>query len=92
MHFSNWFEYYDTLPASSALNMGEMEQMLKSFDAYLSVTESCAIMAKNKDLVFLSRTGLNKALCLSHRLEVSGGTVVSPEEECAFYFGIESKQ
>ena len=45
-------------------------------------------MTKNKDIVFLARTGLNKSLGLFHRLEVSGGTEVNPEEECAFILGL----
>ena len=52
MCFANWFEYYDTLPTSSAVNMGKIEQMLKSFYASLSATEACETMDKNKDIVF----------------------------------------
>ena len=65
-----------------------MEQMLKSFDASLSAAEARATMKKNKGLVFLTRTVLNKALGLLHRLEVSGGTVVNPEEDCDFILGL----
>ena len=54
MRFVNWFDYYDTLPTSSAVNMGEIEQVLKSFDAYLYEIEARAKMTKKKDLVFLS--------------------------------------
>ena len=82
MSFANWFEYYDALPTSSAVNLGKMEQMLKSFDAYLSATEARATMAKKKDLVLLSRTGLSKALVLFHCLEVFEVTVVHLDEEC----------
>ena len=84
MRFANWFEYYYTLPTSYAVNAGKIEQMLKSFDAYLSATEARAKMTKKKDLVLLDRTGSNKALGLYHILEVSGVTVVNPEEECDF--------
>ena len=88
MRFANWFEYYYTLPTSYAVNAGKIEQMLKSFDAYLSATEARAKMTKNKDLVLLYRKGLNKALGLYHILEVSGVTVVNPEEECDFILGL----
>ena len=56
-----------------------MEQMLNRFDASLFATETREILAKNKDLVFLARTVLNKALGLFCCLEVSGVTVVNPE-------------
>ena len=68
--------------------MGKMEQMLNSFAAYLSATEDFETMTKNKDIFSLARTGFNKALGLFHCLEVSGGTVVNTEEECAFIFGL----
>ena len=58
--------------------------MLKIFYASLSAIESHTIMTKNKDLVFLVKKGLNKALDFFHLLEVSGGTVVNPEEDCDF--------
>ena len=88
MCFANWFKYYDALPTSSAMNMGKMQHMLKSFDASLSTTETCATTKNKKDLFLLARKGLNKSLGLFHCLEVSGGTVVNTEEECAFIFGL----
>ena len=86
--FSSWYEYYDALPASSMVNKGKMEQMFKSFDSSLSADEAKAAMTKNQDFVFLARTGLNKTLGLVHHLEVSGGTILDPEEDCAFFVGL----
>ena len=85
LYFSSWYEYYDALPASSVVNKGKMEQMLKSFDFSLSADEARAAMARNQDFVFLARTGLNKALGLFHHLEISGGTIIDPDEDCAFF-------
>ena len=88
LSFSSWYEYYDALPASSMVNKGKMEQMFKSFDSSLSADEAKAAMTKNQDFVFLARTGLNKTLGLVHHLEVSGGTILDPEEDCAFFVGL----
>ncbi len=88
LSFASWYEYYDALPASSVVNKGKMEQLLKSFDHHLSADEAKAAMARNQDFVFLARTGLNKALGLFHHLEVSGGTIIDPEEDCAFFVGL----
>ena len=88
LRFASWFEYYAALPASSVVNKGKMEQMLKSFDFSLSADDAKVAMTKNQDFVFLARTGLNKTLGLFHHLEVSGGTIVDPEEDCAFYVGL----
>ena len=88
LQFASWYEYYDALPASSVVNKGKMEQMLKSFDASLSADEAKAAMTRNQDFVFLARTGLNKTLGLFHHLEVSGGTILDPEEDCAFFVGL----
>ena len=89
LHFTSWYEYYDALPASSVVNKGRMEQMLKSFDHSLSADEAKAAMTRNQDFVFLARTGLNKTLGLFHHLEVSGGTIIDPEEDCAFFVGLD---
>ena len=88
LQFASWYEYYDALPASSVVNKGKMEQMLKSFGASLSADEAKAAMTRNQDFVFLARTGLNKTLGLFHHLEVSGGTILDPEEDCAFFVGL----
>ena len=88
LKFSSWYEYYDALPASSVVNKGKMEQMLRSFDASLSAVEAKAAMARNQDFVYSARTGLNKTLGLFHHLEVSGGTILDPEEDCAFFVGL----
>ena len=88
LRFASWFEYYAALPASSVVNKGKMEQMLRSFDFSLSADDAKVAMTKNQDFVFLGRTGLNKTLGLFHHLEVSGGTIVDPEEDCAFYVGL----
>ena len=88
LQFSSWYEYYDALPASSVVNKGKMEQMLKSFDFSSSADEARAAMARNQDFVFLARTGLNKALGLFHHLEISGGTIIDPDEDCAFFVGL----
>jgi len=88
LRFASWYEYYAALPASSVVKKGKMEQMLRSFDASLSADEAKAAMTRNQDFVFLARTGLNKTLGLFHHLEVSGGTIVDPEEDCAFYVGL----
>ncbi len=87
LRFASWYEYYDALPASSVVNKGRMEQMLKSFDHSLSADEAKAAMARNQDFVFLATTRLNKTLGLFRHLEVSGGTIVEPEEDCAFFVG-----
>ena len=89
LRFSSWYEYYDSLPASSVVNKGKMEQMLKSFDHSLSADEAKAAMTRNQDFVFLARTGLNRTLGLFHHLEVSGGTIIDPEEDCAFFVGLD---
>ena len=89
LRFSSWYEYYDALPASSVVNKGKIEQMLKSFDSNLSADEARAAMARNQDFVFLARTGLNKALGLFHHLEISGGTIIDPDEDCAFFVGLD---
>ena len=89
LRFASWYEYYDALPASSVVNKGKMEQMLRSFDHSLSPEEAKAAMTKNQDFVFLARTGLNKTLGLFHHLEVSGGTIVDPVEDCAFFVGLD---
>ena len=89
LRFASWYEYYAALPTSSVVNKGKMEQMLRSFDFSLSADEAKAAMTRNQDCVFLARTGLNKTLGLFHHsLEVSGGTIVDPEEDCAFYVGL----
>ena len=86
--FDTWCDYYDSRPASSIINKEKMEQLLKSFDSSLSADEAKAAMARNKDIVFLARTGLNKTLGLIHHFEVEGGTIVDPEEDCAFMVGL----
>ena len=88
LQFASWYEYYDALPASSVVNKGKMEQMLRSFDSSLSADEAKAAMTRNQDFVFLARTGLSKTLGLFHHLEVSGGTILDPEEDCAFFVGL----
>ena len=65
-----------------------MEQLLKSFDLSILVDEAKATMMRNKDLTFLARTGLNKTLGLIHHFKVEGGTIVDPEEDCAFVVGL----
>ena len=62
---------------------------MKSFYSTLSASEAKAAMSKNKDIVFLARTGLNKTLGLIHHADVEGGTIVDPEEECAFLVGLD---
>ena len=88
LQFSSWYEYYDSLPASSVVNKGKMEQMLKSFDFRLSADEAKVAMARNQEFIFLARTGLSKTLGLFHHLEVLGGTIIDPEEDCAFFVGL----
>ena len=89
LQFASWYEYYDALPASSVVNKGKMEQMFRSFDHSLSPEAAKSAMTKNQDFVFLARTGLNKTLGLFHHLEVSGGTIVDPVEDCAFFVGLD---
>ena len=88
IQFTSWIEYYDSLPTGSIVNKGKLEQMLKSFDSSLSPAEAKRAMIRNKDFVFLARTGLNKTLGLFHRFDVSGGTVVDPDESCAVILGL----
>ena len=88
-HYSNWTEYYDALPASTTINQGRMEQMLQSFDSSISPAGVQASMLQNKDIVFLPRTGFNKSLGLLHHLEILGGTIASPVEQCACILGID---
>ena len=88
IQFTSWVEYYDSLPTGSIVNKGKLEQMLKSFDSSLSPDEAKRSMTRNKDLVFLARTGLNDSLGLFHRFETSGGTVVDPDESCAIILGL----
>jgi len=57
LEFDTWYEYYDARPTSSVKKKGKMEQMMKSFDSTLSENEARAAMTKNKDIVFLARTG-----------------------------------
>ena len=75
LQFDTWCDYYDSRPASSIINKEKMEQLLKSFDSSLSADEAKAAMARNKDIVFLARTGLHKTLGLIHHFEVEGGTI-----------------
>ena len=89
LKFATWYEYYDACPTSSVVNKGKMEQMLKSFDSTLSASEAKVAMSKNKDIVFLARTGLNKTLGLIHHVDIEGGTIVDPDEECAFIVGLD---
>ena len=88
IQFTSWVEYYDSLPVSSAVNKGKMEQMLKSFDSSISAVDAKRAMTRNKDLVFLARTGLNKTLGLIHRFDSSGGTILDPDESCAVVIGL----
>ncbi len=55
LRFDSWFEYYAALPASSVVNKGKMEQMLKSFDSRLSADEAKAALARNQERFCLSR-------------------------------------
>ena len=62
--------------------------MLKSFDFSLSADEARAAMARNQDFVFLARKGLNKELGLFHHLEISRGTIIDLDKDCAFFVGL----
>ena len=63
--------------------------MINSFDSNLSASEAKTAMLKNKDIVFLSRTGLNKTLGLIHHTDLVGSTIVDPEEEHVFLVGLD---
>ena len=89
LKYATWYEYYDSRPTSSIINKGRMEQMLKNFDSNLSAKEAKAEMSKNKDIVFLAKIGLNKSLGLVHHVDVEGGTIGDPVEECAFIVGLD---
>jgi len=86
--FTSWVDYYDSLPTSSIVNKGKIEQMLDSFDHSLSSIDAKQAMTRNKDLVFLAKTGLDNTLGLFHRFDTSGGTVADPDESCAFILGL----
>jgi hypothetical protein len=89
LKYTTWYEYYDVCPTSTVINKGKMEQMLKSFNSTLSASEPKVAMSKNKDIVFLARTGLNKTLGLIHHVDIEGGTIVDPDEDCAFIVGLD---
>ena len=88
LKFDTWSEYYDARPASSVINKGKMEQLMRSFDSILSADDAKAAMTRNTDLVFLARTGLNKTLGFIHHFDLEGGTIIDPEEDYAFFVGL----
>ncbi len=53
LKFDTWYEYYDSHPASSVIDKGKMEQLLKSFDSTISPSDASSGMMRNKDVVFL---------------------------------------
>ena len=65
-----------------------MEQMLKSFNSSISAAEAKQAMTKNKDLVFLARTSLNKMLGILHRFDSSIGVVLDPDKSFANILGL----
>ena len=63
---ATWYEHYDACPTISMKNKGKGEEMMKSFDSALLASEAKTAMSKNKDIVFLAKTGSTKpwTLCI----------------------------
>ena len=89
LEYADWFEYYDARETSSIINKGRIEQMLKTFDSSLSEKDAKSEVSRNKDIVFLARIGLNRSLGLIHHIDIEGGTIANPEEQCAFLVGLD---
>ena len=63
--------------------------MMKSFDSTMSASEVKTAMPKNKDILFLDRTGLSKTFGLAYDADIAGGSIVDSEKERDSLIGID---
>ena len=81
---TDWAEYFDSVPSSTLVNKGCMENLFKTFDSSISSDEAIAQFEKHTYTVFLVRLSLCSGLNVFHHLIQVGGTVYSNEKKSGF--------